>query len=76
MENLESKTKKIEKKINDLDQNQNMLVEQLMAISRLQSDIAKQVLKQNEQTEYLYQALGLKKGLSYYSFNILNEEEH
>ena len=76
MDKLEEKTIQMSKKIDNLEITQNVLAEQLMTISRLQTDIAKQVLKQNEQTEYLYQALGLKKDLSHYSFNIMNEEEH
>ena len=35
-----------------------------------------QVVKQHSETESLYKALGLKKDLSYYSFNLMNEEEH
>ena len=46
------------------------------ALSTLQGDIAKQVVQQNEEVQALYLALGLKKDLSYYSFNIMNEEEH
>lgn len=76
MNHLETKTEQVKKKINNLEITQNVLAEQLMTISRLQSDIAKQVLKQNEQTEYLYQVLGLKKDLSHYSYDIMNQEEH
>lgn len=76
MDKLEEKTIQMSKKIDNFEITQKVLAEQLMTISRLQADIAKQVLKQNEQTEYLYQALGLKKDLSHYSFNIMNEEEH
>jgi len=52
------------------------LVKQIKMISMLQSDIANQVVQQHENTEQLYKALGLKKDLSYYSFNLQNEEGH
>lgn len=76
MNHLETKTETLQKKFDNLELTQSVLAEQLMTISRLQSDIAKQVLKQNEQTEYLYQVLGLKKDLSHYSYDIMNQEEH
>ena len=52
------------------------IIKQLKMVSNLQSEVAQQVVKQHEDTEALYKALGLKKDLSYYSFNMLNEEEH
>jgi len=42
----------------------------------LQTDIANQILQQHESVEELYKALGLKKDLSYYSFDLMNQEEH
>ena len=52
------------------------LVSNLRSMSNLQGEIAQQVVSQHEETEALYKALGLKKDLSYYSFNLMNEEEH
>ncbi len=52
------------------------LVKQIKMVSMLQSDIAQQVVRTHESTEELYKALGLKKDLSYYSFDIMNGEEH
>ena len=58
-----------------IDQHVHVL-QQIKMVSNLQSEIASQVVKQHEETESLYKALGLKKDLSYYSFNLMNEEEH
>ena len=52
------------------------MIDQLKSISLLQADIAKQIINQHEETDQLYKALGLKKDLSYYSFDISNMEEH
>ena len=52
------------------------IIDQVKQISLLQADIAKQILNQHEETDQLYKALGLKKDLSYYSFNLYNEEGH
>ena len=52
------------------------MIDQLKSISLLQTDIAKQIVNQHEETDQLYKALGLKKDLSYYSFNLHNEEGH
>ena len=52
------------------------MIEQIKSISLLQADIAKQIVNQHEETDQLYKALGLKKDLSYYSFNLHNEEGH
>ena len=52
------------------------MMHQMKMIGMLQTDIASQIVKQHEETEGLYKALGLKKDLSYYSFNLMNEEEH
>lgn len=52
------------------------LVKQIKMISMLQTDIANQILQQHESVEELYKALGLKKDLSYYSFDLMNQEEH
>ena len=52
------------------------IVSNLKSMSNLQNEIAQQVINQHEETETLYKMLGLKKDLSYYSFNLMNEEEH
>ena len=52
------------------------MIEQIKSISLLQADIAKQIVNQHEEPDQLYKALGLKKDLSYYSFNLHNEEGH
>jgi len=52
------------------------MLDQIKSISILQGDIAKQIVNQHEETDQLYKALGLKKDLSYYSFNLYNEEGH
>lgn len=52
------------------------VVDQIKQISMLQADIAKQIINQHEDTEQLYKALGLKKDLSYYSFNTHLKEGH
>lgn len=52
------------------------MIEQIKSISLLQADIAKQIVNQHEETDQLYKALGLKKDLSYYSFNLHQEEGH
>lgn len=68
---------KMMKTQNDLIAKQHLeILASLKSVSTLQSEIAKQVINQHEETEALYKVLGLKKDLSYYSFNIMNEEEH
>tara|TARA_B100001057_G_scaffold468936_1_gene528657 strand:+ start:1353 stop:1556 length:204 start_codon:yes stop_codon:yes gene_type:complete len=52
------------------------IIQQVKQLSLLQADIAKQIVNQHEETDQLYKALGLKKDLSYYSFNLYNEEGH
>lgn len=52
------------------------LISQVKQLSLLQTEIANQVVAQHKSMEDLYIALGLKKPLSYYSFNITNAEEH
>ena len=48
----------------------------LHTLSQVQGDIAKQIVQQHEEVQALYLALGLKKDLSYYSFNMMDAEEH
>ena len=52
------------------------MINQIRHVTMLQSDIAKQIVNQYEETEKLYKALGLKKDLSYYSFNLHKHEGH
>ena len=52
------------------------LMKQIKLVSMLQTDIANQIVQQHESLEELYKVLGLKKDLSYYSFNLMNEKEH
>lgn len=52
------------------------IISQLRQITTIQGEIAQQVVKQHEEIESLYKALGLKKDLSHYSYNIMNAEEH
>ena len=52
------------------------MISQIRHITTLQGDIAKQIVVQHEETDQLYKALGLKKALSYYSFNLHNEQGH
>ena len=52
------------------------LISQVKQLSQLQAEIANQVVTQHKSMDDLYIALGLKKPLSYYSFNLHNEEEH
>jgi hypothetical protein len=52
------------------------IIMQIKQVSQLQAEIAQQVVNQHKDVESLYIALGLKKSLSQYSFNMMNEEEH
>lgn len=52
------------------------IIMQIKQVSQLQAEIAQQVVNQHKDVESLYIALGLKKDLSYYSFNIMDAEEH
>ena len=74
--NHSEQLKKIEQ-TNEIIVKQHLdMIDQLKSISLLQTDIAKQIVNQHEETDQLYKALGLKKDLSYYSFNLHNEEGH
>ena len=79
MEKIETKvveTKKLEDQLKlILDQHATM-IKNVHSISLLQQDIAKQIVKQHEDVHNLYIALGLKKELSYYSFNMMDAKEH
>jgi len=66
----------MEVKLDEIVRQHLEIVKQVKQISILQSDIAKQVINQHQETEALLKGLGLKKDLSYYSFNLHNEEGH
>ena len=76
MKKLETTTETNEEKFAMIIEQHVQLLQQIKMVSNLQSEIANQVVKQHDETESLYKALGLKKDLSYYSFNLINEEEH
>ena len=79
VENLEEKltdTKKIEEQLVLLAEQHSVIIKSVHSLSSLQQDIAKQIVQQHQDVEALYLALGLKKDLSYYSFDIMNAEEH
>ena len=69
-------TKKIEDQMEQLLEHHAMILKNIRSLADVQGDIAKQVVQQNEEVQALYLALGLKKDLSYYSFNMMHEEEH
>ena len=72
----ETKLELIDQKMENITQQHLDIIKQIKMVSMLQSDIANQVVKQHEDLETLYIALGLKKDLSYYSFNLMDEKEH
>ena len=80
---LSKRVIKLEKRIEKNDEEMKILVQQhlellkqIKLISSMQTEIANQIVKNHEDTETLYKALGLKKDLSYYSFNLMDAEEH
>ena len=73
--NLE-KIEFLELQIEEAIHQQKMIVTQVAQVAQLQTDIAKQVVTQHHETEALMKGLGLKKDLSYYSFNLHQEEGH
>jgi len=52
------------------------IISQIKQLSTIQSELAQQVVNQHEDMENLYKVLGLKKDLSYYSFNMMDAQEH
>ena len=70
------KIEELESHIEEIAQQHTMVVTQLSHVAQLQGDIAKQVVNQHNETEALMKGLGLKKDLSYYSFNLHQEEGH
>ena len=69
-------TKKIEEQLILLAEQHSIILKSVHSLSTLQQDIAKQIVKQHQDVEALYLALGLKQDLSYYSFDMTNTEEH
>ena len=51
-------------------------IKNVKSITQIQGDIAKQIVNQHEEMEQLLKGLGLKKDLSYYSYNIMEQEGH
>lgn len=79
MEQIEKKTmetKKLEDQMQLILEQHAQMIKNVHSLSMLQQDIAKQIVQQHEDVQALYLALGLKKDLSYYSFNMLDAEEH
>ena len=83
MEKIEKNQTLIERHREDISAQLSAIVEQHLKIvshikqlSNVQGEIAQQLVKQHEDIETLYIGLGLKKDLSYYSFDMMNAEEH
>ena len=84
--NLSNKVNKLEedqKKVELMETKLNLIASQhievvanLKAVANMQNEIAQQILLEHEKIEELYKALGLKKDLSYYSYNIMDAQEH
>ena len=82
-EKLEAKQKSHNEKLKNYDTKLELIVQQhlelvasVKAITQVQGDIAKQILNQHQELDELYKALGLRKDLSYYSYNLMEEEGH
>ena len=71
-----NKVETLELQIEEMTHQKKMIISQLSQITQIQGEIAKQVVNQHESTEALMKGLGLKKDLSYYSFNLHKEEGH
>ena len=69
-------TKKLEDQMEQILEQHSTLIKNVHSLSSLQGNIAKQVVQQHEEVQALYLALGLKRDLSYYSFNMMDGEEH
>ena len=66
----------IEIKIDEVIKQHLEITKQVKTLSILQTDMAKQIINQYEETDTILKGLGLRKDLSYYSFNLQNEEGH
>ena len=67
---------KTEEQLSLLMEQQSLILKSVHSLSNLQQDIAKQLVQQHKDVDALYLALGLRKDLSHYSFNMADEEEH
>ena len=83
MEKTENKIAQAEIRMKTLDSQAEIIMQQHLEVivqvkqlSKLQTEIAQQVVVQHEELEQLYIALGLKKPLSYYSYNMPDAQEH
>lgn len=74
--NLEKTVKKNDEEMKILVKQHLELLKQIKLVSSMQTELANQIVRNHEDTEALYKALGLKKDLSYYSFNMMDMEEH
>lgn len=76
IEEKTSEVKKIKEEFSVISEQQQIVLKNLQTISLLQQDIVKHFVEQHKDIEALYLALGLKRELSYYSFNSNDETEH
>ena len=76
VEILEQKNQEMQEKNELLIRQHFEMLNNIKQMTVLQGEIAQQAVHQHESLEELYKALGLKKDLSYYSFNLMNGEEH
>ena len=74
--NQDEQVKDLEIKMTEIVKQHLEIIKQLKHISILQKDIAQQVVTQHQETQALMKGLGLKKDISYYSFNLHNGPEH
>ena len=76
LEEDQKKVELMETKLNLIASQHIEVVANLKAVANMQNEIAQQILLEHEKIEELYKALGLKKDLSYYSYNIMDAQEH
>ena len=76
LEEEQKKVEQMETKLNLIASQHIEVVANLKAMANMQNEIAQQILLEHEKIEELYKALGLKKDLSYYSYNIMDAQEH
>ena len=71
-----TKIEELETQMVEIARQHLLVMKQVNQLATLQSEIANQVVAQHNETEALMKGLGLKKDLSYYSFNLHQEEGH
>lgn len=83
MQTVEKTQKTHEERLESINEKLEVIIKQhlemvksIRGLSQVQADIAKQILNQHEEVDQLYKALGLRKDLSYYSYNMLKERGH